>query len=1676
MPYSFIHTLAIATATLKPKDITGVIMADASGQGFTASIVNSIPNYLSADRSTLGQVNGVTAAIQYVKLVWGNSGNAYFVDDQGADPTPLPISLNNAENYWLIDAVENTVKSYGGLSAVNVNVVNSTGLCFAGVNLQLDSSLFIAGVCAPLQGIGSSLGVTFGGITFGPTRIRNFVSGSGVTEAIAVTFGNIGGTVAVSNMTVDTFSFGTGGITIGAFASGVSLPAQISGGTLDGIKNTVGVNIKGADAGLTIGVVLRRSDGAIVGSSGGVFTGYPVTFAGVQIAGTPSVSVSGTAAVEAVITNTPQVTLTGTPSVAATITNAPNVNVANTAPIPVTLSGGSVEISNAEFSIGETIGTVLSSPTGAPIGYSGSQFVGYPVQIVSGLSGICFGNISVTVPSTTTIGGVSLAQGVSLPVFLAGGTATLLNVVGGTFQVLNISNISGGTLTGIINAVKVKNDGTESLNVAVTNSGTDFIPVQPYKWETGEATDTSGDKSLYYHLKNLPVSVSGFVGGLTIGAIASSLMGPDSLGYCGACAALGQFGGLGVTFGDVKIGTISTITNITDAVSVKGHSDSLTTSPVGITLTGALKELQGLGISGTTNQTVLGIGVYAKGVCGFAPIGISGDALKVAIEGVGICLGTVSASFNASTVGVSGTVGLSGGTADFLNIVGGTIGVLTIGNISGGSINIANTISVTGPAAGMTIINSNTLLGDGPSYGYPLKVIITKDDGTFFPNDDKGTVVVGTTAAPIFVQGWVTTGGATFVPIGATISGPVSIIPSLGSSGVGGLSGGGTTFSTVLTTVTGVPIGYGLSGTSATFYGIPVIGGVSGSGGSVQVLPVQATFGRISLGSTANTFLDQLYYVTTASGGITNSWLGVTWQGTVSTSGGGGGTFDGIIRGVCGGSANPVGSPGFGLPFLPVNNFGQALSTGYSGTTFIGFPILGISGATAVGVTFGTALIAPATGNTGTGGLSGGGTTFNTVLTTVAGVPIGYGISGTSATFYGIPVIGGVSGSDGSVQVLPVKANITGFDYGGITYAGNCLGAGVCGDTTIAYRGGTWFRVSPYQGNFFEPGFTLTGAVSVVGNKDTAIGVTFIGNSQVITPDGTSLAVSLGTASVSVKPSLGNTGIGGLSGGGTTFSTVLTTVTGVPIGYGLSGTSATFYGIPVIGGVSGSGTSLRVLPVEVTFGSMTFGAAGNLGVTFGSVVPTGITFSTVRTVLVGSCFADGGGNLGIPVFGVAGATSVRVQVEGGTVAGIFVTEAPGITVMGVSSGIPIIGVTGATPVGVTFSSPIAVTFAQTASQLTLPTSGITIASWSAAAGTVTVSGNVSADISNLPSNQDFPIKAGKAIIDANQNVSGQNLGYDALLAGQKAPGIVVTEKAGPIFARGLTLDNLFIGVTTDPVSNIVGVSGSGTYYYLKTTPVSVTDGWTRPTLDEPNVVPVATINGVPSIPLKQGLWVQLTKWDLISHVLVGYTAPTQFEFERNAQVLTKEYQMAPVWAHAIDQFRRFPGYTGNNNPIKNNDFYSGNPVNAGVTDNMTMYYVNGFNGDIVYAQPAAQKQFIGLVEKPSRIFVPCRDAAHVYIQVKGDYTSHAIGSGFWNWETGQWSATSLYERSYYASSFAGFTGSEPNLSGVCGDNDYGTTVGTSIAAAGGGPPSNATAIAQILASYTNNPFIRVWGY
>ena len=576
---------------------------------------------------------------------------------------------------------------------------------------------------------------------------------------------------------------------------------------------------------------------------------------------------------------------------------------------------------------------------------------------------------------------------------------------------------------------------------------------------------------------------------------------------------------------------------------------------------------------------------------------------------------------------------------------------------------------------------------------------------------------------------------------------------------------------------------------------------------------------------------------------------------------------------------------------------------------------------------------------------------------------------------------------------------------------------GVSGATAIGVTGSVYLIGASYNtDNKLTIG--IWHGVTVTGTSSTQIGVTFgsvtidtLAELQVKTKAGTTLAVG-GLIGIEPKTT------------GTTFGVVFTNNFGAPLG--MSG--STVVGMPVFG-VSGA------TAIGITFGAITFGAGG-MGVTFG-----GITFNTTRTIITGASFGAG---LGVPVYGIVGTTAVQVTIIGGTVSGIFTTEAQGITITGVTTGIPVFGVAGGTAIGVTFSGgSIGVTIAGGI------TGGVYLLGSPAVTGSVHLLGTPSVVIS---SGTITSITNDVNVAPASQyrNTEASN----TVLAGRTAAGFVTTQKAGSNFARGLTLDATFIGQVFVSDSLVFG-SGS-TAYYLKSDPVCVTKNYTGP-----GRIVGASVEGNPSVPLKVGLYIQLTKWDLISHVLVGYTAGTTQEFARNAQTLTREYQVAPIWGNAMEQFRKYAGASGNSSTFTDTD--------------ITVFPETTPLGNTYQEREMVQKQFVGVIEKPTRLFIPCKDAGEVYVQVVGDYTNHAIGSGFWSHEgaSAQWSAHTLYERGYYASDFSGMAGNADGYTDLDVNGNPAGIPESGLYIFTGNPY---IAIQKIIDSYANNPFIRIWGH
>ena len=1439
-------------------------MSDSLGQGFTASIVNSAANYVSSDRSTLGMADGLTGAIQYVKLVWGGSGEAKFVSEAGTDPSALPVSLNNADNYWLVNSMIDTVhRAPSGATAFRV-AVDGSGLCFAGAcfgNITIGAAISIAGFCAGATN--ANFGVTFGtvGITApNGLRVRNFLSGAGVVEPLQVTGGvyGLGGTFAISNaLSVDL----SAGVTIMGVRAGFTMPVSIGAGGLSLGSDQIVTRINSIASGITIGVALTTPGGTFFP---GAYQGIPVfgvsgaTALGVTFSGNVGVTFSGTVGVTFTGSFTTDlsagVTIVGTRSglVLGTTTSGP-IEIVASSLLGITQNGLlGVTFGKIGFNTASAMGVSISD-----VGLSGNALL---VAVVG--AGLCLGTVTLT---ATQFGVYGLSGATAIAVTGRQGSTFGMVMVNPTTGLplpnskdgIPVFGVSGATAMGTtFGSVNIANDVKVSNNLAA-----DSIPVKVNSW-----VSLTGTEKLIDHLKGLTVSISGFSAAMTIGA---------TLGVFSGSTYLGVF----LPSTGISISTMPAVTiAASQSIAVKGDSASLTTDPVGISMTGLLKGLSGFGTSGA----LIGITFPGVGICG------SFNALNVAVVGAGLCLGTVT--LTATQFGVYGLSGATG--VNISQIAGSTLAtVLTdrAGNVLGHSgaafigfpvhgVSGATAIGVT--FSGITIASGYI----GVTFPVSLfKIHPVKSDGTAFNDAADGFPVHGVTSA---------------TPVGVTISGNI-----------------GTTFGTVGTTFGGVT--FGIVGTTFGTVGVTLTGLLAGLSG----------FG---------------------SGG---ALIGITFPGV----------------GICG-SFNA----------LNVAVVGAGLCLGTVTLTATQFGVYGLAGATAIGVTF--------SGNVGT--------TFGTVGTTFGTVGTTFGLVGT--TFGTVGTTFGLVGTTfGTVGVTFAKVMVVGnADFN------NAIGI-------------TW--VGPQS---------ITGDVAIKNSTGSSFGVLILGGTAAIRPF-----------------AYGNNA-------GSTLAVVLTNGVGFPLG--MSG--ATVVGVPVFG-VNGA-TALGV-----TFAGISL--SGNVGTTFG-----GVTFSTVKTVIVGSAFADGGNNLGVPVYGVAGATSVKVEVVGGTLTGIFLTEGAGITVLGVSSGIPVFGVSGATAIGVTFGG--------INTNILFPTTGITIAAISSGV-TFGITGGVRID--NIPEvtlrGTDNTVKiTGDVGIVAGSAMSG----FTKLLAATAAHGIIVTTKGGNQFMWGLTIGP-WLGVTTGigniPLgADIIGASGAIVWYF-KPNPLPATYLYNGPGIDG------STPAGITAVPLKQGLHIQLTKWDAISHVLIGYTAPSQFEFLKNAQVLHKEYQVAPVWGNALDQFRRF---TNGATAAAILAAGVGTAV-AGEAYGQDRFGRQEFN--LSNAGHIEPKTFMGVIEKPSRIFVPTNDAGLVYILPKAEYFNHTIGSGFWNEETGIWTSYTLYERSHYASEMHGFSGGEPDLdsNGVGGTfSQYNDTTGTGrqVQTAVTGvtfQARQADAIGKILASYgSGTPFIRMWGY
>ena len=1284
---------------------------------------------------------------------------------------------------------------------------------------------------------------------------------------------------------------------------------------------------------------------------------------------------------------------------------------------------------------------------------------------------------------------------------VSGNTAFRVSIGEGiTISGITLQVGTGMTLTGVNTGVILGITMAGRMGITA-----DFIPVRNFKsaagvtesiWVTGGVYVLGGTVGL--NSANLSVNLGS---GVTIAGFSGNLANA----------------GVGVTFGNITFGTInanissfapgSTVgvafttpggtffpggylgipvfgVNGTTAVGVtfSGNIGITQNGLLGVTFTGALSgqiSLPPTGVSmhGTGGpNTAVGVTFGSVGITQTGLLGVTFPRVRIVPNEIqGTTFGMVFTNELGNPLGICGSAGvvgipvfgITGATAINVTIVGGLSGI----NITG--VSFGSTFQISGGT--ITRLQGGTL--DVVSKIMAFGSAITIGNGTF------GAWLAGGSASfhmsnPSNNPGFVKL--ASFQDAGSIalidhLKGLTVAISGFGSSGLvfAGVSLEGGRLGPSGSTYLGVTMGnVNIGNWSSLSSNLPASFIVQGSAASRTTEPVGVTFpgiwGHTFSRDAANALGVTLLGVAIAGGALSVSVVGGLSGITVSgisfpdRFGISGGTLNAILGGtldlvksigfVSGGSFN-INNTAIGISFDKRSYYGITFGTFLlkpSGGSYDnienGIPVVGVTNATPVAVT-GSVFITGVTTPADTSNQKWLGVTFTGSLST--SLPI-TGITLSGSTFHIDSVCGGMLGVTtrgpvtvtGPVSIAGVTTpidNATGHRYLGVTFTGSL--ATSLPITGITLSGATFLIDSVFGGMLgvtHRGPVTVTGPVSIAGVTtpiDNATGQRWLGVTLGRFP-----VLVTGDSSSNIGVTLGNGGRIHFSHGvtiftesthahgvtfnvvkirpespqSTTFGVVLTNQSGIPFNGGT-------LGIPVFG----HGIQAGITAIGVTFTGITF--AGIVGVTF-----NGITFGVTRTLIVGSSFADGGGNLGIPVYGVAGTTAVRVSIEGGTVTGLFVTDAPGITVMGVSTGIPIIGITNGTPVGVTIFGPV-----QTS--LSFPATGITLAS--AHGVTFGVSGGV--EIFGEPtvklkgsgaSSQEVKITQNVPIIPGNDGLVMPNA---AKMHGASLDrGLVVTEKHGSMFARGFTLSDWFIQTVSVPGQLPFG--GGSTAWFFKAQPVCVTKDYNGIYKDG-----TITVGGGSefSVPLKKGLYVQFTKWDLISHVFVGYTAGTTMDFEKDAQVLHREYQQVPIWANAINQFKL------------------GDPSGVGAS--------------------MASSPMVGAIEKPSRIFIPCKNAGELYIKPIGDYRTHTIGSGFWDYSQGAsaaWSDFTLYERSWFASDYSGFTGhSQQAVDG--GSPWFGVNgEGVGVFLTTEGPAIAGKSIDRILNSYTHNPFVRVWGY
>ena len=591
----------------------------------------------------LGETGGAVIATEFlnskhyqiVKLAHGNHNEMLLVEDgAGTGGSPLPVRLYGNDQGTGLDFA-----TIGSTNALQMNILGSVGATAIGVEIKNTGD--VQGITGTIT-ITSGSGLAYWGITGGDTiTIRGLTAGptSGVAPSSSYDYVSVQGTT--QGFPVRSTLWAQHGRT----AVGIS-----GDGTLKTyVTNTVGVTIDSGGMGITTHAgALKVIPG--VTSGGG---GWGITTNGNRIdVKTRSGQYLGVRGLSAGATNGASL-LGGTTydsvSVQGMTQGFPvrSTLVGGTGPYKsVGLSGDALKVAIA--SAGITINVDVTDTTFMMGGNSaGGKYVGHSVRVV-GKSG---GNVLSTVVGSLTAGDPAVRvvgpSGGHLIVAGGGGTAIGITVGEAVFVKstdLDIRGLTAGPKTGVYNS------NFDYVGVQGLSGGN---PVRSALWSSeatpkavgvsGSAGTTNG--SLRVAVTNHSLTIDGNTMGIT-GTIA--ITSGSGLSYYGIT------GGDTITIRGLTAGPTSGAalpTSSYDTVSVQGFTQGF---PVRSTLVG-------------------GTGPYKS-------VGLSGDALKVAIASAGITINVDVTDTTFMMQGLSAGGAYTGHAVRVIGASGGSIAVHPAGN------------------------------------------------------------------------------------------------------------------------------------------------------------------------------------------------------------------------------------------------------------------------------------------------------------------------------------------------------------------------------------------------------------------------------------------------------------------------------------------------------------------------------------------------------------------------------------------------------------------------------------------------------------------------------------------------------------------------------------------------------------------------------------------------------------------------------------------------------------------------------------------------------------------------------------------------------------------------------------------------------------------------------------